>query len=42
METEFFDVLAGVLEGDTLVPFLFVVCLDYVLRISVDKAMNMV
>ena len=37
METEFFDVLAGMLEGDTLAPFLFVICLDYVLRISVDK-----
>ena len=37
METEFFDVLAGMLEGDTLAPFLFVICLDYALRISVDK-----
>ena len=37
METEFFDVLAGMLEGDTLAPFLFVICLDYVLRISIDK-----
>ena len=36
-ETEFFDILAGVLQGDTLAPFLFVICLDYVLRISVDK-----
>ena len=25
------------LQGDTLAPFLFVICLDYVLRISVDK-----
>ena len=37
METEFFDNLTGVLQGDTLAPFLFVICLDYVLRISVDK-----
>ena len=36
-DTEFFDILAGVLQGDTLAPFLFVICLDYVLRISVDK-----
>ena len=33
----FFYILAGVLQGDTLAPFLFVICLDYVLRISVDK-----
>ena len=36
-DTEFFHILAGVLHGDTLAPFLFVICLDYVLRISVDK-----
>ena len=36
-DTELFDILAGVLQGDTLAPFLFVVCLDYVLIISVDK-----
>ena len=28
---------AGVLQGDTVAPFLFTICLDYVLRISVDK-----
>ena len=37
METKFFDILAGVLQGDTLVPFLFVICLDSMLRISIDK-----
>ena len=36
-DTEFFHILAGVLQGDTLAPFLFVICLDDVLRISVDK-----
>ena len=36
-DTDFFDILAGVLQGDTLAPFLFVICLDYVLRISIDK-----
>ena len=36
-DTEFFDILAGVLQGNTLAPFLFAICLDYVLRISVDK-----
>ena len=37
METEFFDIVAGVLQGDTLAPYLFIICLDYVLRTSIDK-----
>ena len=35
--TEYFDIVAGVLQGDTLVPYLFIICLDYVLRTSIDK-----
>ena len=35
-DTEFFDVVAGVLQGDTLAPFLFIICLDYALRTSID------
>ena len=35
--TDYFDVVAGVLQGDTLVPYLFIICLDYVLRTSIDK-----
>ena len=35
-DTDFFDILAGVLQGDTLAPYLFVICLDYVLRTSAD------
>ena len=31
-ETELFDILAGVLQGDTLAPYLFVIALDYALR----------
>ena len=31
-DTEYFDIVAGVLQGDTLVPYLFIICLDYVLR----------
>ena len=34
--TEDFDILAGVLQGDTLAPFLFIIALDYALR----KAIN--
>ena len=30
-------VIAGVLQGDTLAPYLFIICLDYVLRPSIDK-----
>ena len=36
-DTDYFDIVAGVLQGDTLGPYLFTVCLDYVLRISFDK-----
>ena len=37
METEYFDIVAGVPQGDTLAPYLFIIRLDYVLRISIDK-----
>ena len=33
-ETEFFEITAGVLQGDTLAPFIFVIVLDYILRLS--------
>ena len=36
-DTEYFDIVAGILQGDTLAPYLFIICLDYVLRISIDK-----
>ena len=36
-DTEYFDIVAGVLQGDTLTPYLFIICLDYVLRTSIDK-----
>ena len=35
--TEYFYVVAGVLQGDTLDPYLFINCLDYVLRTPIDK-----
>ena len=35
-ETELFDILAGVLQGDTLAPYLFIIALDYAL----GKAIN--
>ena len=39
-ETDPFDILAGILQGDTLAPFLFIIVIDYVLRTSVDTISN--
>ena len=36
-DTEYFNMVAGVLQGDTLAPYLFMICLDNVLRTSTDK-----
>ena len=36
-DTDYCDIVAGVLQGDTLAPYLFIICLDYVLRTSIDK-----
>ena len=35
-DTNYFDIVAGVLQGDRLAPYLFIICLDYVLRMSID------
>ena len=35
--TDNFDIVAGVLQRDTLAPYLFIIYLDYVLRTSIDK-----
>ena len=34
--TNFFDIIAGILQGDTLTPYLFIIWLDYILRTSID------
>ena len=36
-DTDYFDIVAGVLQGDTLAPYLFIICVDYMLRTSIDK-----
>ena len=36
-DTEYFDIVAGVLQGVTLAPYLFIIYVDYVLRTSTDK-----
>ena len=33
---DFFDIVAGVLLGDTLAPYLFIIYLDYVFRTTID------
>ena len=36
-ETDTFNIGTGVLRGDTLAPYLFVIALDYALRRSIDR-----
>ena len=36
-DTDYFDIVAGVLQGDTLAPYLFIICVDYMLKTSIDK-----
>ena len=36
-DTDYFDIVAGVLQRVTLAPYLFIICLDDMLRTSIDK-----
>ena len=36
METDYFDIIPGVLQGDILAPYLYIICLDYMLSSSID------
>ena len=36
-DTDFINISGGVLQGDTLAPFLFIICLDYVLKKALDR-----
>ena len=40
-DTNFFDTVAGVLQRDTLAPYLFIIYLDYVLPTSIDLMKEM-
>ena len=35
-DKDYFDIVAGVIQGDTFTPYLFIISLDYVLRTSID------
>ena len=39
-ETDEFEIVAGVLQGDTLAPYLFTIVLDYVMRQALEKNGN--
>ena len=36
-DTNYFDMVAGGLQGDTQAAYLFIICLNYLLRTSIDK-----
>ena len=35
-DTDFFNIVAGLLQGDTLASYLFIICLDYLLQLLID------
>ena len=35
-DIDFLDIVAGVLQGDALAPYLFIICLDYILWTLLD------
>ena len=37
MERDYFHIVAGIIQRDKLAPFFIIICLDYVLRTSIDK-----
>ena len=40
-DTDFYDIITGVLQVDTLASYLFIICLDYALWMSVDLVKKM-
>ena len=40
-DTEFFEILAGVLQGGTLAPCLFIIALDYAMRQAIGNKSNL-
>ena len=37
VHTPYFEITIGVLQGDTLAPFIFILCLEYILNMSLDN-----
>ena len=35
-DSDFFDIVAGILRGNTLASYLLIICLDYILKMSID------
>ena len=35
-DTIFFDIISGISPGETFVPCIFIICLDYLLRTPID------
>ena len=35
-DKDFFDIVTEVLKGDTLAPYLLIICLDYIFWTSID------
>ena len=35
-DSDFFNIVAGVLQENTLAPYLFIICLDYILQMLID------
>ena len=35
-DTQLFEITTGILQGDTISPFLFIICLDYILKSYID------
>ena len=36
-DRDYFDIVAGVVQGNTIAPYLFIIHLDYMIRTSIDK-----
>ena len=35
-DTDFFDIVTGILQVDILAPYMFIICLVYIIRTSID------
>ena len=37
VNTNFFDIITGILQGNTFTRYLFIICLDYIWKTSIDQ-----